>query len=71
MSGIDRLSALYPNIPNHEWARGACGIGFLANNDGIPTRDVVRQAIDAHGCLTHRGAETRRDAADPGTSDGA
>ncbi|HEY8284838.1 MAG TPA: glutamate synthase-related protein [Chloroflexota bacterium] len=71
MSGIDRLSALYPSIPNHEWARGACGIGFLANNDGIPTRDVVRQAIDAHGCLTHRGAETRRDATDTGTSDGA
>jgi len=71
LSGIDRLRSLYPNIPAHEWMRGACGIGFLANNDGIPTRDVVRQAVEASGCLTHRGAETRRDADDPGTSDGA
>ncbi|HWE60955.1 MAG TPA: hypothetical protein VHB98_04525, partial [Chloroflexota bacterium] len=71
LSGIDRLRELYPTIPAHEWSRGACGIGFLANNDGKPTRDVVRQAIDACGCLTHRGAETRRNADDAGTSDGA
>ncbi|MDB5059460.1 MAG: hypothetical protein JWO59_2932, partial [Chloroflexi bacterium] len=71
MSGVDPLRVMYPNIPAHEWTRGACGIGFLANNDGVATRDVVRQAIDAIGCLTHRGAETRRDSGDPGTSDGA
>ncbi|HEY4003309.1 MAG TPA: glutamate synthase large subunit [Candidatus Xenobia bacterium] len=62
---------LFPNIPPHEWLRGACGIGFLANYDGRATRDVVRQALEAHGCLTHRGAETRRDDQDAGTSDGA
>ncbi|MHB2016617.1 MAG: glutamate synthase-related protein [Candidatus Xenobia bacterium] len=68
---MDRLQAEFSNIPPHEFLRGACGIGFLANYDGKPTRDVVRQAVDACGCLTHRGAETRRDECDPGTSDGA
>jgi glutamate synthase domain-containing protein 2/glutamate synthase domain-containing protein 1/glutamate synthase domain-containing protein 3 len=71
VSSIERLQALYPNIPPHEWLRGACGIGFLANNDGVFTRDIVRQAVEAHACLTHRGAETRRDECDTGTSDGA
>jgi glutamate synthase domain-containing protein 2/glutamate synthase domain-containing protein 1/glutamate synthase domain-containing protein 3 len=71
VSGVDRLRALYPNIPAHEWTRGSCGIGFLANTDGQPTRDVVRQAIAASGRLAHRGAETRRDDGDAGTSDGA
>lgn len=66
-----RLTDLYPNIPAHEWLRGACGIGFLANYDGVATREVVRQAVEACGCLTHRGAETRRDDTDAGTSDGA
>src|SRR5260370_657387 len=46
VSGIDQLTTLNPNIPAHERARGSCGIGFLANNDGMPTRDVVLQAID-------------------------
>jgi glutamate synthase domain-containing protein 2/glutamate synthase domain-containing protein 1/glutamate synthase domain-containing protein 3 len=68
---IGDLAKAYPGIPPHEWLRGACGIGFLANNDGVASRDVVRQAVEACGCLTHRGAETRRDACDPGTSDGA
>ena len=71
MHGTDRLRALYPNIPPHEWDRGACGIGLIANVDGRPTRCLVMEALDALGCLSHRGASSRVDAADPGTSDGA
>jgi glutamate synthase domain-containing protein 2/glutamate synthase domain-containing protein 1/glutamate synthase domain-containing protein 3 len=53
------------------WQKGACGIGILARMDGQPNRRILEDAIAAHGCLTHRGAETHRSAADPGTSDGA
>ena len=71
MAATDRLRALYPNIPSHEWDRGACGVGLIANLDGRPTRGLVGEALDALGCLSHRGASSRVDAADPGTSDGA
>jgi len=71
VSATDRLRALYPHIPSHEWDRGACGIGLIANMDGRPTRCLVTEALDALGCLSHRGASSRVDAADPGTSDGA
>jgi Glutamine amidotransferases class-II len=47
------------------WQKGACGIGILARLDGQPNRRILEDAIAAHGCLTHRGAETHRSAADP------
>src|ERR671923_922206 len=53
------------------WQKAACGIGILARLDGEPNRRILDDAIAAHGCLTHRGAETHRSADDPGTSDGA
>ncbi|MBI3328652.1 MAG: hypothetical protein HYZ81_18365, partial [Nitrospinae bacterium] len=58
-------------IPPQEWQKGACGIGILARLDGQPSRRIIEDAIAAHGCLTHRGAETHRSHEDPGTSDGA
>jgi len=71
VAATDRLRALYPNIPSHEWDRGACGVGFIANMDGAPTRGLVEESLDALSCLAHRGAASRVDASDPGTSDGA
>ena len=71
MAATDSLRALYPNIPSHEWDRGACGVGLIANMDGRPTRDLVAEALDALSCLTHRGGNSRVDETDPGTSDGA
>ncbi len=71
MAATDPLRALYPNIPSHEWDRGACGVGLIANMNLRPTRDLVREALDALGCLTHRGGRSQTDAQDPGTSDGA
>src|SRR5262245_9609968 len=53
------------------WQKAACGIGILARLDGEPNRRILDNAIAAHGCLTHRGAETHRRTDDPGTSDGA
>jgi glutamate synthase domain-containing protein 2/glutamate synthase domain-containing protein 1/glutamate synthase domain-containing protein 3 len=58
-------------IAPEAWQKGACGIGVLARLDGQPSRRILEDAIVAHGCLTHRGAETHRSPDDPGTSDGA
>ncbi len=70
MAGTDRLRDLYPNIPSFEWDRGACGIGLIANIDGRATKGLVAEALYALSCLSHRGAASRVDARDPGTSDG-
>nr|WP_242509170.1 glutamate synthase large subunit [Rhodothalassium salexigens] len=45
----------------------ACGVGFVANVDGKPTRRVVEAAIDALCAVWHRGAVD----ADGKTGDGA
>jgi len=70
VAATDPLRALYPGIPSHEWDRGACGVGLIANMDGRPTPDLVGEALYALGCLSHRGAASRVDADDKGTSDG-
>lgn len=45
----------------------SCGVGMIANIDGVPTRQVVELAIDALKKLWHRGAVD----ADGKTGDGA
>ncbi len=70
MAATDPLRALYPGIPSHEWDRGACGVGLIANMDGRPMPGLVGEALYALGCLSHRGAASRVDAEDKGTSDG-
>ncbi|MGH9196699.1 MAG: glutamate synthase subunit alpha, partial [Acidimicrobiia bacterium] len=47
--------------------RDACGIGFVANSEGIATRQITDLAIDALCRVRHRGAV----AADAKTGDGA
>jgi glutamate synthase domain-containing protein 2/glutamate synthase domain-containing protein 1/glutamate synthase domain-containing protein 3 len=47
--------------------RDACGIGFVARVDGIPSREVVELAIDGLCGVQHRGAV----AADGASGDGA
>src|SRR6266513_739299 len=47
--------------------RDACGIGFVANVEGVPSRDIVETAIRSLCRVTHRGAT----AADARTGDGA
>jgi len=45
----------------------ACGVGFVATEDGQATRDVVAQALRSVACVVHRGAV----AADGLSGDGA
>ena len=47
--------------------RDACGTGFIARLDGVPTHRLVEQAVEGVVSLTHRGAVN----ADPDTGDGA
>jgi glutamate synthase (ferredoxin) len=47
--------------------RDACGIGFVADATGKPSRAVVQAALDGLACMTHRGAV----AADAKSADGA
>ena len=51
--------------PIHE--KDACGTGFIAQVSGVPSHEIVRQAITAVTNLTHRGAVS----ADARTGDGA
>lgn len=45
----------------------ACGVGFLADRNGIASHSILRQAIHALSCVEHRGACS----ADQLTGDGA
>jgi glutamate synthase domain-containing protein 2/glutamate synthase domain-containing protein 1/glutamate synthase domain-containing protein 3 len=36
--------------------RDACGVGFVARADGVPTHDVLQRALTAVARLAHRGA---------------
>ena len=47
--------------------RDACGVGFIASQQGHASHDLVQQAISALGCLEHRGACS----ADRDSGDGA
>jgi hypothetical protein len=35
--------------------RGACGVGFVANLKNVPSFNIVRDALNALGCMEHRG----------------
>ncbi|KAL0648757.1 hypothetical protein Bca4012_047048 [Brassica carinata] len=51
-------SYLKPQVANLEdilSERGACGVGFIANLDNIPSHGVVKDALIALGCMEHRG----------------
>src|SRR4051794_3715872 len=47
--------------------RDACGIGFVADAQGRPSRAIVEAALDGLSCVIHRGAV----AADHRTADGS
>ncbi len=36
--------------------RDACGVGFVASRTGVASHGVLREALDALGCMEHRGA---------------
>ncbi|MDP9073255.1 MAG: glutamate synthase-related protein [Actinomycetota bacterium] len=47
--------------------RDACGIGFVADAHGRPSRHIIQAALDGLSCVMHRGAV----ASDAKTGDGA
>lgn len=51
----------------HLYEKDACGVGFIANQSGSRSHDILKMAIQAVTNLTHRGAV----AADAKTGDGA
>ena len=70
MASIDAQRWRRPDAPPlydpiHE--KDACGTGFIAQISGVPSHDIVQQAITAVTNLTHRGAVS----ADARTGDGA
>ena len=60
---IPTRSGLYDPKFEHD----ACGVGLVANIQGVPSHSVIRQGIEVLVNLGHRGAA----GADPNTGDGA
>jgi glutamate synthase domain-containing protein 2/glutamate synthase domain-containing protein 1/glutamate synthase domain-containing protein 3 len=58
---------LYSATPRSDRELDACGIGFVADAHGRPSRAVVQAALDGLACVMHRGAV----AADTRSGDGA
>ena len=50
-----------------EFEHDACGVGFVARLDGVPTHEIVEQGLTVLANLDHRGAT----GADPAAGDGA
>jgi glutamate synthase domain-containing protein 2/glutamate synthase domain-containing protein 1/glutamate synthase domain-containing protein 3 len=55
------------NRPNVESEHDACGVGFIADLSHTASHEIVRLALEAVGCMVHRGAR----ASDGRTGDGA
>ncbi|KAI4300880.1 hypothetical protein L6164_034207 [Bauhinia variegata] len=58
LSDSDPSSDLQPQVANLEEIiseRGACGVGFIANLENKPSHQIVKDALNALGCMEHRG----------------
>ena len=53
--------------PGKEYERENCGVGFIANMKGRPSRDIVEDANEMLARMAHRGGV----GCDPNTGDGA
>jgi len=54
-------------LHNPDFAKGSCGVGFVANIKGAKSHSIIRQGLEILVNITHRGAT----GADPDTGDGA
>jgi glutamate synthase (ferredoxin) len=62
------MSSIIPSpLYKKEYEHDACGVGFLANINGIKSHDLLKKALQALKSLAHRGAVD----ADAITGDGA
>ncbi|MFA5145887.1 MAG: glutamate synthase large subunit [Candidatus Omnitrophota bacterium] len=63
----------FHNVPEEQglydprFEHDSCGVGFVCDIKGIRSNDIIRQALEVLGHLSHRGAT----GADPKTGDGA
>jgi glutamate synthase (NADPH/NADH) large chain len=62
-SGGHRAEGLY----SPEFEHDSCGVGFVTRLDGLPSHEIVEQALTVLANLDHRGAT----GADPNAGDGA
>jgi glutamate synthase (NADPH/NADH) large chain/glutamate synthase (ferredoxin) len=63
----DRVALLGPSMYRPEYEHDACGVGFIAQKDGIKSNKVLNYALESLCNLAHRGAID----ADQKTGDGA
>lgn len=47
--------ATYPGQPWLVEERDACGVGFIADQQGRPSHDLIQKALLGLGCMEHRG----------------
>ncbi len=69
-SNISNFSNTETPYQGQHWLveeRDACGVGFIAYQDGHPSHNLVLQALQALGCMEHRGGCS----ADNDSGDGA
>ena len=62
-AGLPQKQGLYDPRFEHD----ACGMGFVVNIKGVPSHEILQQAITILNHLNHRGAS----GAEPNTGDGA
>ena len=69
-TNISQQSSTAKPFSGQKWLveeRDACGVGFVAYQDGRQSNKIVRQALKALGCMEHRGGCS----ADRDSGDGA
>ncbi|CAI0439968.1 unnamed protein product [Linum tenue] len=55
---VSASSDLKPEVANLSdilSERGACGVGFIANLENKPSNKIIKDALNALGCMEHRG----------------
>ena len=75
MNHIEQPKYKIPDLPlptksglyDPKFEHDACGVGLVANIQGVKSHDVIRKGIEVLVNLGHRGAA----GADPNTGDGA
>ncbi len=63
---VSASSGVAPSLLDERFDHDSCGVGFVASINGIPSHDILKQALIALSRLAHRGAT----AADGKSSDG-
>src|SRR5260370_37890569 len=63
---VSALSGTLPSLIDERFDHDSCGVGVVASVDGVPSHEILQQALTALSRLANRGAT----AADGKSSDG-